>query len=156
MIPCAISRSRPLPRSLVNVIVIVIRVIAVDGLVRVVWIITDHHVFSPGQRWTDGDLLLGPIAAAVPLRPRALIGTPLVMLAVLLPSHEPLERRRETLRAGPRSGRLLLLLLLSHRLALGVLVPHVPIANDGDRSRLLHLLLRCTPPPRWLILRAVA
>lgn len=139
---------------------IVIRVISISGLIRVVGIVADHHVVSPGQRRTDGDLLLGPIAAA--LRPRARAETLVAMLAVLVASHEPLERGREPaglLRLGPRPGRRLLLLLLllplGHRVAWSVRVPRVSIANDGDRSR-LHLLLRCAPAPRGLILRALA
>lgn len=144
MIPCAISGSRSLPRSLVNVIVIVIWIIGVDGLVGIVWIVSHHHVFSP-----DIDLLLGLIYSAAPLRPCALTGTRLVMLAVLLASHEPLDRQREAalaLRVGGRPGRL----LLGHRLSLGVRIP-----DDCDRS-LLHLLLRCAPTSGRLILRPLA
>lgn len=156
MIPCAISGSRSRPRSLVNVIIIVIWIIAINGLVGVVGVVGDHHIFPPGQRWTDGDLLLGLIGFVAPLRPRALTGPLVVMLAVLVPSHEPLERRHQAagaVRVRRRPWRLLL--LLGRRLALGVRMSHARISDDGDRSR-LHLLLRCAPAPRWLILRALA
>lgn len=159
MIPCAISGSRSRPRSLVNVIIIVIWIVTITGLVRVIGIIADHHVVSPGHRRTDGDFFLGLIGSAATMRPRARTGTVTVMLAVFVPPHEPLEWRREATGAagiGRRPGRLLLLLLLlGHRRVRGVLMPHVRITNDGDRSR-LHLFLRCAPPPRWLILRALA
>lgn len=162
MVPCAISGSRSLPRSLVNVIMIVIWVI-IAGLVGVViGVITDHHVISPGHRWTDRDL--GLIVAR--LRPRALI----VMLAVLVSSHEPLEQRPRRLLLLlklllPGLVLLLKLLLLPGlvlrlglllRLARGVRLFHVHIPDDGDRSRLHLLLRRCAPAPRRLVLRALA
>lgn len=152
VIPRAVPGSRPRPRSLVNVIIIVIRIIAIHGFVRVVvGIVADHHVLSPGQRRTDSDFVLGVIGSAAPLRLRALTGALAGMLAVLAPSHEPLEWRREStgaVRTGRRPGRLLLL-------TRGVLRSHVGITDDGDRSR-LHLFLRCAPAPRWLVLRALA
>ncbi|TNN71322.1 hypothetical protein EYF80_018400 [Liparis tanakae] len=101
----------------------------------VVGIITDHHVVSPGQRRTDSDLFLGLIA--VLLRLRELTGTvSVIQLAVLLPSHESLERRREpagSVQIRRRPGRLLLLLLLlllGHTLVRGVRMSHVRITND--------------------------
>ena len=142
---------RPGPRSLVHVIMIIIWIITIRGLVWVVGIVTGHHVFSPGLRWTHSDLLLGLVCPVPPLRPRALTGPVTVMLAVLSPSHQ---RSHKAPLDGRCRGRRLLL-LLSHRLALGVRMSRVPITDDGDSS-LLHLLLRCAPPPRCLILRALA
>lgn len=150
MIPCSISGSGPRPRSLVDVIIIIIGIITVDGFIGVVGIVTHHHVFSPGQRWADSDLFLGLIGSVSLRLPKALV----VMLAVRVASHEPLELRREARGAvgvGCRPGRLLLLL----GLARGVRMSRVFVVNDGDRSR-VHLLLRRPSPPRGLILCSVA
>lgn len=154
MIPCAISGSRPRPRSLVHVVVIIIRIVAVDGLVGVIGVIAHHHVLSP-RRGAGRELLQGLIGSAAPL---ALCAHTLVP-AGFVSSQEPLDR---VLEPGSGTSRVLLLLLLLGLLGLwlvrALLVSHVCIADDGDRSglRLLHLLLRCAPSPRWLILCAVA
>lgn len=151
MILGAISGSRSRPRPLVDVVVVVVGVVAVSGLVGVVGIIAHHHVLSPG---TGSGILPGGVGRAGPLRPRARAGAVAVVPAVLVPSQEPLERGREAARLGGRPGRLLPL-PLRRRLAGGVRVPRVRITDDGDRAR-LHLLLRCAPPPRRLILGALA
>lgn len=114
MNPCAISGSLSRPRLLVNVIVIIIWIVTIDGLVGVVGIITDHHVFSPGHRGPDGDFFVGLIGSAAPVRPRALRGTSVVMLAVLASPQERLEWSGEVTGGAciGRSLRKLLLLLL--------------------------------------------
>lgn len=144
MDPCAITRSGSRPRSLVNVIVVVIGIVPIGGLVRVVGIIAHHHVFSPGQGWADGNLCLGLVGCAAPARRRTRFGALMVMLAVFAPPDESVRRRRPA-RLLPL---LLRLLPWGRRLVRGVL-------NDGERWR-LHLLLRCAPAPRRLILRALA
>lgn len=146
VVPGAISGSRPSPGSLIDVIIVVIRIVSINGLVGVVGIVAHHHVFSAGRRRTDGELFLRLIGSVAPVRPGAHGGTVVVMLAVLVPPHQPLERRREA-RIGrwPRG-------LLGHRRVRGVLIR---IADDGD-SLPLHLLLRCAPAPRRLVLRALA
>lgn len=154
MDPCAVSGSLSRPRSLVNVIVVVIWIVTISGLVRVVGIIADHHVFSPGQRWGQGNLFLGVVGWAAPARRRLRSGAVTVMLAMLASPDEPLQWLRQVscvarTRRGPGGLLPLLpLLLRGHRRVRGVL-------NDGEGSR-LHLFLGCALAPRRLILRALA
>lgn len=141
MIPCAISGSGSGPGSLINIVIIVIRIVRVAGLVWIVRIITDHHVFDRAPSSGRVDLLLldlGVVDFALVVRVRAPPGT--LTTRRMPPSQEPLERRR-----------------LDHRLTPGILKFRLLIPDDGDGSRLhLPLLRGASSALRRLVLRALA